>query len=455
MRKRVFLAVLMTVVLALGTGCTSTTNSASTADQTVVIEVAGTSYTKAQVSNATQNVLSYMSYMYSLYGMSYDTTDATTIATAQTQAIQWMIENAVVSQQIKDQGMDVFTDAELADIQKAADETYQGYVDTIKQSYFSDSTLTGDDLTKAITDKMTELGYPDEASVLSDQKNSKAQEKLKAAVVKDVTVTDADIQTEYDTKLEAAKTSYTDNLSQYATDVAGGSIIYYRPAGYRYVKNLLVKFTDEDTKAISDIQDQITAKQDDLDTNSSMIAAIPTDETGNTDDMVQRRAKLNDAKTQLDADIAGLNTQLQTAKDKGYADIQTTVDEISAKLAAGEDFDALMATYGQDTGMQSDPAKTEGYLVCTGDTQYVTEFTDAAMALAKVGDVSAPFHTQYGTHFVKYVSDLAEGAVPLADIKDKISASLLTTKQDDLYTTTVNQWVTDANAKVYTDRLSN
>jgi len=83
----------------------------------------------------------------------------------------------------------------------------------------------------------------------------------------------------------------------------------------------------------------------------------------------------------------------------------------------------------------------------------VTEFTTAAMALVKAGDVSAPFHTQYGTHIVKYISDLAEGVVPLADIKDAISKELLTTKQDDLFNTTLNQWVTDANAKIYTDRM--
>ena len=34
--------------------------------------------------------------------------------------------------------------------------------------------------------------------------------------------------------------------------------------------------------------------------------------------------------------------------------------------------------------------------------------------------------------------------MPLADVKDAISKSLLTTKQDDLFSTTLNQWVTDA-----------
>jgi parvulin-like peptidyl-prolyl isomerase len=113
-----------------------------------------------------------------------------------------------------------------------------------------------------------------------------------------------------------------------------------------------------------------------------------------------------------------------------------------------------MAEYGEDTGMQSDPAKTDGYPVCAGDTNWVDAFTEAAMSLGKVGDVSAPFRTDYGIHIVKYISDITEGAVPLADVKDTISADLLSTKQDDLYDTTVSGWVTDANAKVYKDRLN-
>ena len=76
------------------------------------------------------------------------------------------------------------------------------------------------------------------------------------------------------------------------------------------------------------------------------------------------------------------------------------------------------------------------------------------MTLVKVGDVSEPFQTQYGIHIVKYVSDITEGAVPLDEVKDAVSADVLKTKQDDLYQTTLDQWIKDANAKTYKDRLA-
>ena len=454
MRKRVLLAVLMIAVVVMATSCNLIIKDEAVDAQTVIIEVAGKTITKAEVQETTQNTLSYQQYMYSLYGMSYDPTDATTIATAQETAIQSLIQAAVIAKQVSDGGFDVLTDEEIATAQTNADTSYQSNADSVKSSYFADTQLTDEALDTAIAEKMTELGYPTKEALLESQKTTIAQDKLKASVVSAVTVSDEDLQTAYDENVASAKTSYETTLSQYGSDVSNGSTIYYRPAGYRMVKNILRKISDADSTTISDLQSQITTKQTDLDTNTASIAALPADAATDTADQAASRTELTAAKAQLETELADLNTQLAAAKTAAYAAIQPTVDEIVAKLAAGEDFDALMAEYGEDTGMQSEPAKTEGYLVCTGSTQWVAEFTEAAMALAKVGDVSAPFQTSYGIHIVKYVSDVAEGAVPLADIKDTLSAELLTTKQDDLYNTTVEQWITDANAKVYTDRMA-
>ena len=454
MRKRVFLAILMIAAVVLTTSCSLIQKDAAVDASTVIIEVAGKSITKAEVQTAISNTLDYQEYMYSMYGMSFDRTDADTIASAQTSAIDSLVQSTVEQKKITELGMDVFTADELTALQTTADETYQGYLDSVKTNYFADTTLTGEELDKAIADKMTELGYPDQATVLDNQKTTKAQEKLKADVVKDVAVSDEEIQTEYDAKVSAAMSSYATTLTQYGTDLNNGATIYYRPAGYRNVKNILIKLADEDSTAISDLNTQITAKQSDLDTNTASLAALPTDATTDTAEQAKSREELMAAKATLDAALTDLNTQLSAASDKAYAAIQPTIDEIEAKLTAGADFDALMTEYGQDTGMQSEPAKTEGYAVCAGDTRWVTEFTTASMALGKVGDVSKPFHTSYGIHIVKYVSDVAEGAVALADLKDTIQADLLATKQDDLYNTTVAQWVTDANAKIYTNRLA-
>ena len=66
--------------------------------------------------------------------------------------------------------------------------------------------------------------------------------------------------------------------------------------------------------------------------------------------------------------------QYEALKQAAYANIKDTVDEIMARIAEGEDFDALVEEYGEDPGMQSEPYKSQGYMVYDGATTLVAEF---------------------------------------------------------------------------------
>ena len=91
----------------------------------------------------------------------------------------------------------------------------------------------------------------------------------------------------------------------------------------------------------------------------------------------------------------------------------------------------------------------KGYAVATGMTGFDTAFVDAAMALAKPGDVSDKVKgSSYGYYIIRYESDEAEGPVALDAVKETLSSSLLSTKQDDTYKATVAQWVEEAGIKV-------
>ena len=454
MRKRVILALMLVVALILTTSCSLIVKDPEVDKQTVIVEVNGKTFTKDEVQANVEYQMSYMEYMYSMYGMQYDKTDASAISDAQDAVISSLIQQTVVEDKVSETGADQLTDEELTQLQTTVDTTYQGYMDSVKSSNFADTELTGDELTAAIEAKMTELGYSTKEQLLENEKTTKAQEKLKADVVKDVAVTDEEIQAKYDELLNTAMQKYSSDISSYATDVNSRSTIYYTPAGYRYVKNLLRKFTADDQTKIDDLNTQITDKQQQLTNVESSLTDLGTDTAADTEETAKQRADLTDTQTTLNAEIADLQKQLDAAKEAAYAALQPTVDEILQKLADGGDFDALMTEYGEDTGMQASPAKENGYPVCASSTNLVAPFVEAAMALGAVGDVSPAVRTDFGSHIRKYVSDATEGATPLADVKDEISATVLTEKQDTLYNDTVAQWVTDANAKIYKDRLA-
>lgn len=424
MRKRVLLALVLILALVMSTSCSLIVKDEEVDKQTTIIEMAGQTITKGEVQDMTQQLLDYYEYMYTYYyGYSYDKTNADTIAAAQSDAIDSLVQNAVVDQKLAEYGFDTFTEEELAELEAQAAETYQSYYDMIKTYFFADTELTGDELDEAIKAEMSAMGYPDEAGLLEEAKTTASTDKLEAEMVKDVTVTEEEVQAEYTSRVESAKGTYEAAPASYGTAVSNGSKPYYAPAGYRTVKHILVSFTDEDQTAIDDLNAQISAKE----------------------------SEQTESGADLSADIAALQAELDAKTEAAYTAIQPTIDEIQAKLAEGAAFADLITEYNTDPGMTADG---EGYLVCEASTNWVEEFKNAAMALANVGDVSEPVRSSYGIHIIQYAGDVAEGEIGLENVHDELQASLLSTKQSEAVSATLEQWIEEANAKIYADRMN-
>ncbi|MPN07180.1 Foldase protein PrsA [bioreactor metagenome] len=93
--------------------------------------------------------------------------------------------------------------------------------------------------------------------------------------------------------------------------------------------------------------------------------------------------------------------------------------------------------------MQSE-ANAAGYLVGEG-ASFVESFLNAALALTKDGDVSAPVQSDYGWHIIKRVSTEPAHEIPYADIKDAFDVYEQNAYQQQYYTDIVNKWVADTS----------
>ncbi|MEA4870081.1 MAG: peptidyl-prolyl cis-trans isomerase [Christensenella sp.] len=122
---------------------------------------------------------------------------------------------------------------------------------------------------------------------------------------------------------------------------------------------------------------------------------------------------------------------------------EATAKLIKDKIDAGEDFEALLKEYNTDPGMQSE-ANAAGYLVGEG-ASFVESFLNAALALTKDGDVSAPVQSDYGWHIIKRVSTEPAHEIPYADIKDAFDVYEQNAYQQQYYTDIVNKWVADTS----------
>lgn len=84
-------------------------------------------------------------------------------------------------------------------------------------------------------------------------------------------------------------------------------------------------------------------------------------------------------------------------EEKEKANLKTKVDEIYAKLKAGEKFEDLARQFSDD----KPSSEKGGHLQWFGSSRMPIEFEKAAFALKNNGDYTEPFTTAYGWHIVK------------------------------------------------------
>ena len=450
MRKKALLALMLAATLLLS-GCALIVKDAAVDNAQEILRLGDKVFTKAEVKDQVDQELYYNSYMAYYSGISYDTTDPSNIASAQESVIKALKNRLVVAAKAKELGLDQLTDEETEEIKKEAQEDYDYNLDYAKNTLLADSGLEGEELEAAALKEIEGSGLTMD-SLIESLTESKITDKVREYVVKDVAVEDAEIEEEYNTRVESSKGSYGENPGSYATAVNNGSTIYYVPAGVRRVKQILTKFKDEDQTAITDAKKAVTEANTAV---SAAQAKIDTaQETLDTEDIDEEsKAAAEATKQAAEEELAAAQKTLDDAQkaldeatDKAFANIDEETDAILASLADGADWQTLMEEKNQDPGMESNE---KGYAIAEGMTGFDTAFVDAAMALEMVGDVSGKVRgTSYGYYIIRYDSDEPEGPVALEDVKDIISSSLLTTKQNNTYTETLAKWVEEAGIKV-------
>jgi len=445
MRKKALLALLLVLSLVLS-GCALIKKDAAVDAARVIMSYGGRNITKSEVLVEANSQLQSMAYMYSLYGMSFDATDASNIQDAIDAAVEDLKEDLVLKAKIDEKKIaDQLTEDDLAEIQSGAQSSYD-YAVSYAKTMVEDQTLEGDALEEAAKKILDERQVTLE-DYAEDEKESKLKELLRADVIKDVTVSDDEVQAEYDSKVQKDQETYAENAGSWASAANNGSTLYYVPAGIRRVKQILIKFTDEDQSALDEANSAVT-------TATSRVTAaqqIIDGEDYSEEEKTQAQADLAAAQADLDA----ANQQVTDLTEKAYADIDAAADEVLQQLADGADWDTLMAEKTQDPGMQSGRATAEtGYAVSADMTNFDSAFVEAAMALQAIGDVSPKTRgSSNGYYIIRYVGDETEGPVALDRVKEDLHESLLSSKQDETYNTTVEEWITAANIKVDTNAL--
>lgn len=398
MKKFAKLLAVCLAVMALA-GCSLVTVNP---EKITVATVGGETITKAQFDEEFNAFLS-------LYGYTQDSEEiADQLAELKESFIDQMVEDLVVDQKVRELGFDQITDEEKAEAEKGVDDWYQSQIEALVAEYEKDESVADPE----------EQARQDVEEYLSNYGTSiedmKAQEveaipsnKLYEYVTKDVVVTEEEAKLTYAENVASDKESYDGDLAAFVNAFDNGYVIYYVPEGTFYVKHILIGLTDEQKQELKDLR-------------------------ADDDEAVAATA---DAK-----------------RDEFLATIQEEADAALAAVEAGGDFDALIAEYGDDPGMTYD-YYADGYLTYVGNPSFVEEFTAACDALTEDGMTTGLVASDFGYHIIRRVATKAAGEVPFEDVKADLMDGMLSSAQSDAYDAQLDQWISEANVEIKSNKL--
>ncbi|WP_210643742.1 MULTISPECIES: SurA N-terminal domain-containing protein [unclassified Pseudomonas] len=155
----------------------------------------------------------------------------------------------------------------------------------------------------------------------------------------------------------------------------------------------------------------------------------------------QVSVKDEDLQAAYQKEIANLSEQRRAAhilievNDKvTEAQAKAKIEEIQARLAKGESFEALAKEFSQDPGS----ASNGGDLGYAGPGVYDPEFEKALYALNK-DQVSAPVRTDFGLHLIKLLGVEAPEVPTFASLKDKLTRELKTQQVEQRFVEATKQ----------------
>lgn len=380
-----WMSLLLAVVMLAGL-CTAFADEEVPA---VALTVDGREITKAEVQQYAQ---------YQLDGGYTDTLDYEA-------AMEDLILNAIAVNKIAELGLDQYTEEEKEAFRLDAQKEWKDAIDAYVQFYLAEDTEEA--RAQAEADAIayyTAYGYSEEAlfeNALLNNSFTLLQEHM--LVGEEITVTEEEIQTTYNTSAENDKLQFEGNIYMYELyQQYYGYESLYTPEGYRGVTHILL---DVDETLLSDYQ--------------TIRAAAEEEGSEVTVEDVEK------------------------ARQAVLASRQEDLDAIYGRLENGESFETLIAEFGTDPGMGNPDYLRDGYAVHKESLMYDADFTAGAFSekMVKVGDVSDPVVSSFGIHILYYLRDLPAGIAQMSDETHvQIEEYLLTTKQNQRINDVMAQW---------------
>ena len=228
-----------------------------------------------------------------------------------------MAGDKIIATRAKELGLTDLTEEDLAAIDRQAAENYETQLADYV-AFVSKGTESRDAAAQALAE---ESGVTLQSVTDSIRQNWWAQ-KFYDYIVREVTVSDEEVQAYYDALLARQKETFTAYPEEFEYAHQTGEPIVYRLPGYRAVRDILIPFDDDVAEEAADLMELVEAGTADADA----------------------QARLNAL----------------------FEPLEAPAREVQQKLADGQPFTQLMDEYDCDEALREEPMRSEGFYISDG-----------------------------------------------------------------------------------------
>ncbi|MDY4588557.1 MAG: hypothetical protein SPD47_08915 [Oscillospiraceae bacterium] len=337
-------------------------------------------------------------YLYFLAKNGYTSdTDADTLASAQQQVINSMIEERLIRAKFAENGMTI-SDSDREIIQKDVDSGVAAMISSMKSALAAaDSSLSDEELDEGAQAQYQQLLSTcgiSEDTFYGWQETIFMKQKLTEKLGADTEVTDEELNSQLQALITAAQSQYQSSPAAYNGQNYAGIWI---PEGSRAVQAILVSFDYDAYSEISSLR------------------------------------------------YEGKDEEADKLREESLGGLQERYEAIIARIVAGDDFGKLMEEFNDDQGNGT-------FLLTPGTEVFGKEILDCAMGIDTVGGTDTAV-TDYGYYILRYESDAVVTDETLNATAEQLRGYILESKSSELFDAEMEKWKTEYSYEINDDLL--
>ena len=351
------------------------------ADPSVIVAFSGGAVRFEEVYAAYEEVREFYVSMYEAFGLPYQETPEEAYE-IQTQIALGLADEKLIDLYLAQNGIVLLDEEETAALNAQAQLEYEEIYDEVLTFYLQDG-FDGEQADALTLQFLAENGYSLDQIVDATLQEAR-QAALEDLLCSEVEVSEEDLEKTYAECLETDRAYYSEYPEEYGFDALYSQTpICFVPEGYRRVRLVVIPFDEETMAAYDELY---------------MMGETDSEEA-----------------------------------DRLFQKLRPEAQAVWERLVAGERFDEIRAEYPDTEAYMDELGRDEGFLISAESYIFEEEATDAIMALAAPGNVTAPLKCDWGYMIFEYVEDVESRELSYEEVRDSLYTHALDSKREAVY----------------------